>query len=163
MTGTASDPRPDQRGDVRGALPVDEEAYVLLGRKPRHDPQAVAQRGVEQRAWRRRVGDPDGVDSDGRHPSEVAFDLPEIVILVPFLVRTEGAVRDTPHVELLAAHKEELARHARPLFMSTRTRADPARNDDDLPPWGVRWFNRSFQAFRRDRQHTARWGREGES
>src|SRR5438093_10653914 len=42
MTGTASDPRPDQRGDVRGALPVDEEAHVLLGRKPRHDPQAVA-------------------------------------------------------------------------------------------------------------------------
>ena len=104
----------DQRRDVGRAPAVDEVADVLLRAETDHDPQAVAQGGVEQGARRRGVRNADGIDAVRGHLSKVTLDAETVVVLPALGIRLERAVGHPADVELLVAYEEELALGAQP-------------------------------------------------
>ena len=127
MAGTGAYLGAHDLRDVGRALPIDQEADVLLGRETDHDAQAVLRGEVEQRARRQRVGDAYRVDPVGRHLCEVGVDRVQVAVFPVVLVGPEGAVRDAADIEGRVAYDEELAAHLGPGTLRERARVGRQR------------------------------------
>ena len=109
MTGALPDAIAHDAVRIHVPSLVDDEPEVLFGGQTHHHPQPVPMGGVEQRAGRHGVGDPDGIEAVGHHLREVPFDGLEVVILVSIGVGSERAIRDAADIQFLAAGDQELA------------------------------------------------------
>src|SRR5215203_5140422 len=85
----------DERAHVRRSFGrVNEEPDILFGRQPDHNPQPMLLSDVEDVAGRRRVRDPNGVDSEPGHHLEVLVELVYPLIFFLFSVRPERTIAD---------------------------------------------------------------------
>src|SRR5439155_20724751 len=109
------DLRADERLDLpHPLLAVDEEAQILLGGQPHHDPEAMPRGRVEQGTGGLRVRNAAGVDPVRGHLGEVPLDHVRVVVLVAVRVGGKRAVGHAADVELRVAGEEEFAPHGRP-------------------------------------------------
>jgi hypothetical protein len=86
---------------------------VLLPGEPDEDPEAVAERQVEQPPGRDRI-DAQGVDAMGGHRREIALDRHRVVAFGAVGSGAERAVGHAADEELLALDVQELSIRARP-------------------------------------------------
>jgi len=99
-------------------LRVDEVTDILLRRNPHHDAEPMTQRGIEERARRHGVRNPQGIDAAGFHLCEIAFDLIYVAIFSLFRIGPEGAIVNALSVKLFLPNEEKSSGHAGPVVQS---------------------------------------------
>ena len=107
MPRARAHPLADPLLDRPRALAVVQEGHVLLPGQPDHDHQPVPLRGVEQPAWRDRVG-AQRVEAVPGHRREVGLDHARIGVVAAGVVRAERAVGHALDEDLPLFPQEEL-------------------------------------------------------
>lgn len=104
MPGTDADLTTKALFEIARQFPIDQIACTLLDREADHNPQPVSLGGIEKRARRHRMWNPNSVDAKSRHLGKIALYQLIICILAAALVRPERAVGDAAHEEGLAVN-----------------------------------------------------------
>src|SRR5205814_6400868 len=96
--------------DRTGALAVIEKGHRTFDRQPRHDPQSLSVRRVQQPEGRRCVG-ADRVHAVGSHLRKVAFHHLRRWKFLALLVRAKRPVGHAADIQFLVADKNKFALH----------------------------------------------------